>query len=171
MTAPAHALEFREVFEAHVGFVWRTLRYHGVRDRDLDDVVQEAFLVVHRKLAEWKPEADIRPWLFAICRNAARDHRKRAHVRLEHPDEGKNEGTPWSPNEQLEARAALARVEQALSGVPDEQREVFLLYEVEGWDMATIAAALAIPAKTGYSRLRLAREFLIRERQKDLAYG
>jgi hypothetical protein len=45
---------FRALFRAHAAFVWRVLRRHGVREADLEDVCQEVFMVVHRRLGEFE---------------------------------------------------------------------------------------------------------------------
>jgi RNA polymerase sigma-70 factor (ECF subfamily) len=162
MTLLAERPTFRAVFDDHVGYVWRVLRHLGVRERDLDDAVQEVFVVVHRRLPEWEPRAPIRTWLYVICVHAARDHARRAHVRRELPSESvpdvKDDGK--APDDALEAREALFRVERAVTALDERLRQVFLLYELEGWTMETIAETLEIPLKTAYSRLRLAREKL-----------
>src|ERR1043166_5689758 len=63
MPSAAHALAeprsaaipaFDEVYAAHVGFVWRVLRTFGVPDAQIEDAVQDVFVVVHRRLAEWQ---------------------------------------------------------------------------------------------------------------------
>src|ERR1041384_5180517 len=86
MPSAAHALAeprsaaipaFDEVYAAHVGFVWRVLRTFGVPDAQIEDAVQDVFVVVHRRLAEWEGRAAITTWLFAIARRVASTHRRR----------------------------------------------------------------------------------------------
>src|SRR5207237_6566320 len=72
-----------ELFEAHVGFVWRVLRSLGVPASDLEDASQEVFLVVHRKRATFEGRSSIRTWLYGICVRTASDRRRRASVRRE----------------------------------------------------------------------------------------
>jgi RNA polymerase sigma-70 factor (ECF subfamily) len=151
--------DFRVIFEENVDYVWRVLRHLAVPSSDIEDVAQEVFVVVHRRLSDYRPDHPIRSWLYVICRNAARDRRRRAHVRLEKASETVPErGLAATPVEELEATQALERIHAALSNVDDTQREVFLMYELEGIPMADIAHAVGCPLKTGYSRLRLARE-------------
>lgn len=52
----------------------------------------------------------------------------------------------------------IERVQRALSALPEEQRMVFVLYELEGLSMEEITRGMQCPLKTTYSRLRLARE-------------
>src|SRR5215475_4198677 len=79
--APPHAAAvpaFDDVYAAHVEFVWRVLRTLGVPDAQIEDAVQDVFVVVHRRLAEWQGRAAITTWLFAIARRVAGAHRRRA---------------------------------------------------------------------------------------------
>src|SRR4029079_8293311 len=78
---PAHdgaAPAFDDVYAAHVRFVWRVLRTFGVPEAQIEDAVQDVFVVVHRRLAEWQGRAAITTWLFAIARRIAGAHRRRA---------------------------------------------------------------------------------------------
>src|SRR6186997_1961399 len=90
MPAMAHALDsrpvpkveieiptFDAVYTAHVAFVWRVLRTFGVAEPQLEDAVQDVFVVVHRRLSEWEGRAAITTWLFAIARRVASAHRRR----------------------------------------------------------------------------------------------
>ena len=80
---PNETVAFSELYRENVAFVWRSLRRLGVSERDVDDVCQEVFVIVHRKLSTFDATAAMRTWLFGIARRVAADHRKRAHVRRE----------------------------------------------------------------------------------------
>lgn len=156
---PSTRPAFSDVFEAHLDYVWRVLRHLGVRGSDVEDAAQEVFVVVHRRLPEWEPRADIRSWLYAIAWRVGKDHRQRAWNRKSTSIETEPELTSSDgPEEQVAARQALARVQKVLDGLEEEQRMVFVLYEIEGIPMEDIASAMSCPVKTAYSRLRLARE-------------
>jgi RNA polymerase sigma-70 factor (ECF subfamily) len=146
-----------QVFSEHVSFVWRTLLGMGVSDSDREDLAQEVFLVVRKRLPGYEERGAMRPWLVAIARRVVADHRDRAHVRHEHYREPPP-GRAMDPKTRLEARSTLRRVEALLDQIGPEQRQVFLLYEVEGLTMPEIAAALGVPLQTCYSRLHAARE-------------
>jgi RNA polymerase sigma factor (sigma-70 family) len=66
------------VYEAHFRYVWRCLRSLGVRDAQLDDALQDVFLVVQRRLPEFDGGAELRTWLYAIALRIARKYRERA---------------------------------------------------------------------------------------------
>lgn len=142
----------------HFNFVWRTLRRLGVPIADLPDVAQEVFLVVHRRLPDYEARGRVTTWLFPICLHAARDRRRRAHVRREVSSEEQELVDPAPlPGNELERRDDLALFEAALDGMNLDQRAVFVLFELEELRGEDIARMLEIPLGTVYSRLRLAR--------------
>ncbi|MBU8900830.1 RNA polymerase subunit sigma [Corallococcus sp. H22C18031201] len=155
----AAPLDFECVYAENAAFVWRTLRRMGVRDADLEDVCQETFVVVHRRLPEFDGRAPVAAWLFGICFRLASDYRKRAHIRRETavaqvPDEAR-------PPEQLEALAraeARARLDVILDTLDEDKRAVFVLFEIEQWSMAEVAQAVGCPLQTAYARLYAARK-------------
>src|SRR5262245_16282732 len=81
--APARArpaidepVAFDAVYDACFDFVWRNARRLGVPDAQLDDAVQEVFLVVHRRLADFEGRSSIKTWVFGILLKVAADHRR-----------------------------------------------------------------------------------------------
>ena len=150
---------FRDVYSQHMVLVWRLLRRMGVRAADLEDVCQEVFLVVHRRLPEFEGRSSIRTWLCGIAIRCASDYRNRAHIQRESPLESDfdrpTEATQHSTVERHEARAVLDRI---LVTLDPDKRAVFVLFEVEGLSMAEIADTVSCPLQTAYSRLYAARE-------------
>lgn len=154
-------MTFEELYDQHFEFVWRTLRRLGVPAPDLPDVAQDVFLVVHRRLADFEERGKVTAWLFRIAARAARDRRRRAHVRREIAAEeslAEAADPKPDPSTSLERADARALLEQALTALDQDQREVFTAFELEGMSGQAIAAALEIPLGTVYSRLRLGRE-------------
>lgn len=152
---------FREVFAEHAPYVWRALRRLGASEADADDLCQEVFVVVHRKLPEFEGRSSLRTWLYGICVRTARDHRRRAHVRNETPTDEPPDGRISAPQDaELDRAGARARLDAELSALEPEKREVFVLYEIEELTMADVAEAVGIPLQTAYSRLYSARKQL-----------
>jgi len=152
---------FREVYDAHFRFVWRSLRRLGLREQEAEDALQEVFVVVHRKLGEFEGRSKITTWLFSICMRVAKDAKNRAHVRRHVPDADVGErpdDATKDPAAQAELRERAAILEEILESMPIEQRAVFSLYELEGMRGEDIAELCDVPLGTVYSRLRLARE-------------
>lgn len=159
------------MFEEHVGYVWGTLRLFGVRPADLEDLVHEVFLTVHRLLPQYDPARPFRPWLFAIAHHAALGYRRRVHHQREVFDEEHEPADDALGADELVARKeALSQVNQALSQLDVERRAVLMLIDMDGCSAVEVAEALSIPLNTVYSRLRRARtefsEVLGRLRQK-----
>ena len=157
-TAVAKTVSFREIYDEHFAFVYRSARRLGVHERALDDAAQDVFLVVYRRLAEFEGRSSIKTWLYGITRRVAKDHRRRA-ARKDHgqvpPDDLAT--TEQSPAEDAARREAAERLEAILEALDPAKREVFVLAEIEQMTVPEIAEALAINLNTTYSRLRVAR--------------
>lgn len=153
---------FRQVYDEHFRFVWRSLRRLGVREADIADTVQEVFVVVHRKLPEFEGRSKMSTWLFAISMHVARDHRRSAVVRREVSTEASVLSEHEDPRADVGAKAERnekqAQLEAILDEMPEDQRTVFVLFELEGMSGIEIAELVDIPIGTVHSRLRLARE-------------
>lgn len=150
---------FAEVFREHAPYVWRVLRRMGVREADTEDLCQEVFVVVHRKLAEFEGRSSLRTWIYGICLRVASDHRKRAHVRREQPTDELPEERRSAPQiGELEREQARAMLDAALSELDEDKRAVFVLYEIEQLEMKDVAEAVGCPLQTAYSRLHAARK-------------
>lgn len=158
-TAP----DFRTLFEEQVEFVWRVLRRYGVPDRDAEDVCQEVFLIVHRKLAEFEGRSSVRTWIYGIAARTAIAARRKAYVRRELLEPAATEqGMEPTQHEQADQRRELSQVEAVLASMDIEKREAFVLYELEGLSVAEVALAVGVPENTALYRLHRAREELER---------
>ncbi len=155
---------FERVFEEHGAFAWRLLARLGVQQRDVPDVCQEVFIVVHRRLADFDPErSSVRTWVYGICARAASDYRRRHPNRRESELDPGDFTAPGQPDSELEAERAWARLARILSAMDPLKRQVFVLYELEAMPMSQIAAILECPEQTAYSRLHAARRAVLAE--------
>jgi len=167
--------EFRTVFEQHLDFVWRSVKRLGVREGDVRDQAQKVFLTAYLKLAQFQGRSQIRTWLFAICRRVASDYRRSAPLHREVTMDtaalvlcaGTQDHRPNSGESDERAQIADA----ILNKLPERQRLVFVLVELEEMGAQDIARLLGISVGTVRSRLRLARLAFSREvkrfRQSD----
>lgn len=150
--------DLAEIFEDYAPFVWRVVRRMGVAEADAEDVCQEVFLVVHRRVHEFEGRSSLRSWIYGICLRCAAAHRNRAHHRREvRSDEPVEATVDGRQAEALDAQRALHELDRVLNRLPDKQREVYVLYELEELGMAEVAAAIGCPLQTAYSRLHAAR--------------
>jgi len=155
---------FAEVYDDYFSFVWRSARALGVPEAAVDDVTQEIFVTVHRRLEAFEGRSSIRTWIYGIARNVVRAHRR--EQRRHEPGTGPEPVDPDSLGDAPErtpehdaARAQAARlVVRLLDALDDEKREVFVLAELEQLTAQEIADMLEENLNTVYSRLRLARE-------------
>lgn len=155
------ASRFEALFREHAPRVWRALRRLGVREADVEDVAQEVFVVVHRKLPEFEGRSSLRTWIYGICVRTASDYRRRAHVRREQPTDRMPDERRSAPQlKELEREQARALLDDALATLDEAKRAVFVLYEIEELDMPQVAEALGCPLQTAYSRLYAARRRL-----------
>jgi RNA polymerase sigma-70 factor (ECF subfamily) len=171
VTAKARAEGDRTVeqlFRDHAAFVASFVVRLGVQPRDAADVVQEVFLIAHKKGGYVAGPAQPRTWLAAIAVRRASEYRRSRH-RREVPMEAPPDTIDGArnPEQALEVREALDRVERALGSLDVDHRAAFLLFEVEGVSCAEIASSLEIPIGTVYSRLHHARERFQRAYERD----
>ncbi len=149
-----------ELYRAHADFVWRAVLRLGIAESAAEDAVHEIYLVVRRKLPEFRGDAAPTTWLYAIARGVCANLRRknaRAYRRLEQVEPP---APAPSPEDAATRTNAAEQVARFLCELPDEQREVFVLSDIEGMAGPDVAAALKIPLGTAYSRLRLARKRL-----------
>ncbi|MEM9460714.1 MAG: RNA polymerase sigma factor [Myxococcota bacterium] len=145
------------LYRAHAGFVWRVVRRMGVPEAAAEDVVQEVFLVVRRRLPDYQGRGAPTSWLYAIARGVAANYR-RGEARAQRRLRVVSEPAPAASPEEVVGRAdAVGQVRRFLATLEPDQREVFVLADIEGLSGPEIARALGINLNVGYSRLRLAR--------------
>lgn len=148
------------LYRAHAGFVWRTVRRMGIPDAAAEDVVQEVFLVVRRRLPDYEGRGAPTSWLYAIARGVTANYRRgqaRAERRLRVVTGPRPAAVP-SPEDEVGRADAVALVERFLAGLDPDQREVFVLVDIEGQSGPEVAQALGLNLNVTYSRLRLARQ-------------
>lgn len=163
------------IYDAHFDFVWRSARRMGVAEAAVDDVVQEVFLVAHRRLTDFEGRSSIKTWLFGILLRVVADHRRRDRRKgglAPLPEALAADADESCPAEQAQRRDRVRLLHSLLEQLDDEKRAVFVLAELEQLTAPEIAEALGgIKLNTVYSRLRVARkqfdEALARHRARE----
>lgn len=158
-------LSSAELFRRHAPFVAKFIVRMGAPRADLDDLMQEVFLIAHRAGGYQPGPAKPTTYLASIAFRLVHTERKKRRVRsfVESDDErvALAAGT-GNPEETAAHRQQLAQLQRALNELDDDKRAVFVLAEIQGESVVSIAAGLGIPTDTAHSRLRAARK-LFRE--------
>ncbi|MGK3986597.1 sigma-70 family RNA polymerase sigma factor [Sorangium sp. So ce136] len=154
---------FEDVYKSLLQYVLRVLWRMGVPARNLRDVAQEVFLVVHRRFEDYDPRLPMKAWVASIASHLALRHQRLARNRRELLARSEAERIdvvdPGCDPEALFARAETQRiVRELVQRLESDRRVVFILYELEGLDMRGIAEALQVSENTAWDRLRRARK-------------
>jgi RNA polymerase sigma-70 factor (ECF subfamily) len=161
------AMDPADVYRQHADFVWRSLQHLGVPSADLEDLLQEVFIVVHRKVGGFEGQSRITTWLFGICLRVAARHRRRAFFRFERQTAELPERVdPKTPEDRVTDEQRKSVLERALGRLSLEQRAVFVLFELEGRSCQEIAELTSVPLGTVHSRLHHARRHVKKALQK-----
>jgi RNA polymerase sigma-70 factor (ECF subfamily) len=151
---------FDAVYRDYFPFVWRSAKRLGAHEAALDDLVQEVFVIVHRRLADFAGRSALRTWLFGITLRVVRDHR-RSLARKSHPgsvEPDSLESGASDPGEALEKAEAMRLLHSVLNELEDRRREVFVMSELEQLPIGDIAGLLGINVNAAYARVRVARQ-------------
>jgi RNA polymerase sigma-70 factor (ECF subfamily) len=148
-----------KLFRDHSDFVARFLRRLGVAEADVDDLVQDVFVIAHGKGGYVAGQATPRSWLGAITVRVAANAR-RAQVRRREQACGEcvlaAVDQSASPEDLAARRETVGRALRILERLDRPHREA-LLHDLQGQSCTEIAALLHVPVGTVHSRLHVAR--------------
>lgn len=153
----AEHADFRRIFDAHVGQVWRSLRFLGVREPDLEDVSQEVFMVVLNRLPDFEGRSSMATWIYGICLRVAAGYRRRNQRPSAEPSTIAEQFQPANQEQELQIAQHVTLLSQILQTLDNQEREAFVLFEIEELAMTEIAKILDCPLRTAYLRLETAR--------------
>ncbi len=178
---PLHAVpDFQEVFRDNLAFVRRAVaRAVGPSDADIDDLVQDVFLIAMDKLHTYDRRCRISTWLYGIAWRVASQHRRWRKVRSWLPlrdDESPHEGPAVNPEAEAAGQQSRREVYDILERLSEKKRQVLILYELEGYTGPEIAEIVGCKEATVWTRLHHARKdfrarALKRASTADLGFG
>jgi RNA polymerase sigma-70 factor (ECF subfamily) len=155
---------FRELFRAHRQDVTRLAQRMLGRNTELEDIVQEVFLQVHRSIRDFRHGARFSTWLYRVTVNVVLMHRRAAKSRpvFSEVPEGLSaiDQRPFA-DEQIERRRRVAAFHRLLDRLSEKKRVVFVLHELEGLAPGEIAKIVDSPVLTVRTRLFYARRELL----------
>ncbi len=162
---------FKTLFGRYRGPLFNFL-LRRVRDRGrAEELYQDSWTKVIERSAEFRGDSKFSTWLYTIARNACIDHQRkmkfRGHASLDETQRGANQpmvervANPGLGPDQLASGQALReRIRIAVEELPEEQREVFLLRQLQGLGFKEVAEVVGVPVNTVKSRMRYALERL-----------
>src|SRR5512142_2387394 len=131
------------LYGQYVRYTWRCLRSLGVPESELDDAIQDVFLVVQKRLPAFDGRVSPKTWLYAIAIRVARRYKersRRAMRRHESHDEHAQDLASASNTEiEFDQSQRLVNARRALRALSDDKREVFVLGQVEQMSAPEIA--------------------------------
>lgn len=141
-TGAATTSSFAQAYRAHAAQVARWAGRLGGPGCDVEDVVQEVFLVVSRKWSTVRDDGNFVSWLFQITRKISANQRRRSRWRRLWAGPDQLVQLRWGgpgPDAELDRAGAVALFHRALDRLPEKQRTVFVLYELDGLGTQEIA--------------------------------
>ncbi|OGQ90521.1 MAG: hypothetical protein A2289_04790 [Deltaproteobacteria bacterium RIFOXYA12_FULL_58_15] len=170
-TGSTAQLDVDQAFREHGGFVARIVQRLTADGPHVDDLVQETFIVAFKKRHEFEGRASVQTWLYAIARNLCfrhiRSHRRRDHFRQRLAQQEQTDRSSALEGE-IERRESIARVHRVLQQLPFKQREIAILYELEGMEGKEISEVVGIPLGTVWTRLGQARKTIEKLMRREL---
>lgn len=164
---------FSEIYREHAATVAHWAVRLGGSDVDCEDVVQDVFVTVNRRLAEFRGDAKLETWLFRITERTVANHRRKARVRrffarafgADQPIERGG----FTPAELVERREESLALYRTLGRLSAKHRRVLILFELEGRSTDEIAELLAAKPGTVRVWLHRARAEFFEAREKEQA--
>jgi RNA polymerase sigma-70 factor (ECF subfamily) len=159
---------FEMLVDAHLDAIYRTARRLGVREDDVEDLVQEVMMVLARRLVDIELDKE-RAFALGTTARLAAGFRRRAYRRkeelvaeLESAEAVSLPSLGASGEQRVEQVEALAVLRAGLEAMTEEQRVTFVLFELEELRASEIAAELGVARAAVVSRLHRARSVMRR---------
>jgi RNA polymerase sigma-70 factor, ECF subfamily len=168
------AVDLDLLYRAHARTVARWVSRLAGPNADVDDLVHETFLVVERRLSEFRDEGKVTTWLYRIAERVVWDARRRegfrrwfSRTRFVEIERALSSTQP-TPVDALERRQSAESVYRILDRIPDKYRTVLILFELEEMSGEEIAALTGLKQATVWVHLHRARARFLREMKRAL---
>ena len=165
---------FEALVRPHLGMLYRVIDRILGQEAESQDALQDALITIHRELDRFKGDSKFSTWAYRVCVNQALMARRKRVRRREDAiedllprfqDDGHHMNVDgildWSEEAEalvrVEQRELRARVRAGLERLSDDQRAVFVLRDLEGWDTQEISERLGITKELVRQRLHRAR--------------
>lgn len=151
------AAAFEELYRLHAGRVYNlACRLSGSLSEG-EDLLQEIFVLVFRKLGSYKGEAALGTWIYRLATNHCLDFLRSRDARMRQVTGTLGDEDVTMPAPARPLRADRIDLERAIARLPDGYRAAFVLHDVEGFEHREVAALLGIAEGTSKSQVHKAR--------------
>jgi RNA polymerase sigma-70 factor (ECF subfamily) len=146
-------------FEGELDYVFTTLRRLGAASYEIEDLVQEIFVVLYRHRRTLDTDRPIRPYLFGVAFRILYAHHRRRAREILHADIDTEDGAV-SPEGSMQSKQSVALLMAALQRLPMTRRAVIVMHDLDEVPIAEVARSLSITRFGAYARLRKGRREL-----------
>ncbi|MES1175583.1 MAG: sigma-70 family RNA polymerase sigma factor [Myxococcales bacterium] len=167
---PESARDCLDSFAREVDYLYATLQRLGARPADIDDLLQDIFVVLYRHWPTLDLSRPLRPWLFGVAFRVARAHRRRRSRETPYTGLDPEDAAP-GPEGRLQGEQSLAALRVALEQVPTQRRSVVIKHDLEGLEVIDIARELSMTKFGVYARLYKGRKELASAVRRVLKEG
>lgn len=146
----------KDLYERHKDKVYALALRLTNNVQDAEDIVQEVFVQVYHKIADFRGDAAFSSWLYRVTTNIALSalRRRKRHARETAVEEVISKGhRPRAPT----TRLLKPFLEEAIASLPPKSRMVFVLHDIQGYQHNEIASMLNCSVGTSKSQLHKAR--------------
>ena len=134
-----------EAFDHELSYLFQTLQRLGASPREIEDLAQEVFVVLHRNWPTLDTTRPLRPYLFGVAFRIVSTHRRRGARETPYAVLDLEDGAP-SPEASLQSKESAALLVAALDRVPLRRRAVLIMHDL---DSVPVAAAVRRLSKEG----------------------
>jgi RNA polymerase sigma-70 factor (ECF subfamily) len=150
--APSQDGECIDAFDRELDYLFVLLQRFGARPAEIEDLLQEIFVILRRRWPELDTTRPLRPWLFGVALRVVRAQRRRRAREVLQEAVDLQEIAP-SPEVGLEEQESVAMLHSALARVPAARRSVVVMHDLEGLEVGEIARRLDMTKIGVYTRL------------------
>jgi RNA polymerase sigma-70 factor (ECF subfamily) len=165
------AASFEKVYSSEFKFVWHALWRLGIPNRDLPDLTHRVLVIALLSWMDYDPTRPLKPWLLGIVHRIATDYHRLARHTYEQfvPNEMLDVVDDSTDTEDLLIKRELCALVETLGRqLPGDRRRIFVQHDLEGIPIPEIARSMNIAVNTAYSRLRLARQAIRRQLERQI---
>jgi RNA polymerase sigma-70 factor, ECF subfamily len=148
---------FEALYRQHAPRIYSLACRMAGSPQEGEDLVQEIFLQVHRKLGSFKGDSTLGTWVYRLALNQCLDFVRSRQARMSVVTGSFEDARATEPVAPRETPVMKLDLERALQRLPDGYRTAFVLHDVEGFDHKQIGEMLGIAAGTSRSQVFKAR--------------